>query len=201
MPDKSSYASMSAPGWTIHRITTEFSNYHLSIYSGGRGRSVAALRGNSGDRAIDQADSAPLVGGHLLFDTDPASWVGHSLELGTVRTSAIVAVEPETSDIVVQEVTEAATAVMASGGNRRITVECITGEVEVPRHIVPGDFPYPEDNVIRLESAAHFLGAVCDRTALVDDLERFPDLMERYQVALSECLARVNALGSRANRH
>ena len=198
MSDESSSISMPEPGWTIYRITTESTSYHLSIYAGGKGRSVAVLHGTSRDRPIDEADRAPLVGDRSLFYTDPSSWVGDSLELGNVTTSAIVGVERETNAMVVRAVTHAAAVTMAGGGNKRITVENIAGETDVPHRIIPADFPYPEDNVIRLESAAHFLGAVCDRTSLVDDLASFPALRERFEEALTECLLRVSALGERA---
>jgi len=184
-------------GWTVYRIATKWSSYHLAVYHGGRGRQVAVLLGVSGDRKINQAETDPLVGGRLLFHCDPSEWVGHPLEIGKVRTTAIEDARRETNPMVVRAITEAAAAILAEGGNKRLVVENITGETDIPRRMAPSDFPYPEDNVIRLESAAHFLGAVCDRQALVHDLESFPELMERFQVALMECLVKVNELGGR----
>jgi hypothetical protein len=200
MSDRPSVVGVPEPGWTVYRIATERSSYHLSVYDGARGRPIAVLLGCSDDRRIEQTDSAPLVGGRLLFGLDHMAWIDHALEMGSVKTSPIVRVERETSAIVIRAIIDAAGVTIARGKNPRMIVENITGDTDAPRRIVPADFPYPEDNVIRLESAAHFLSAVGERTMLVEDLERFPDLMKRFQVALNECLLAVNALGGRANR-
>jgi hypothetical protein len=119
--------------------------------------------------------------------------------MGSVKTSPIVRVEVEQSAIVIRAIMEAAESTIARHNNPRIVTESI-GDTNAPRRSDPTDFPYPEDNVIRLESAAHSLGAVCERRALADDLERFPDLMRRFEVALKECLLKVEVLGGRANR-
>jgi len=120
--------------------------------------------------------------------------------MGSVKTSPIVRAEIEQSAIVIRAIVEAAAPTIARHNNPRIVTEPIGGVTNAPRRIDPAEFPYPEDNVIRLESAAHSLGAVCDRKALADDLEHFPDLMRRFQVALKECLLKVAVLGGRANR-
>lgn len=197
MSDRPPVVAFPEPGWAVYRIATERSTYHLSVYDGARGRPVAVLLGCSGDRRIEQADSAPLVGGRLLFGITHPDWVNHTLEMGSVKTTTIVRVERETSAIVIRAITEAAAVAISRGRNPRLIVENIAGDTDAPRRVVPADFPYPEDNVIRLESAAHFLSAVCDRTALVDDLGRFPDLMKRFQAALTECLSKVNTIGGR----
>jgi hypothetical protein len=196
---KTSVVSMSEPGWTVYRIKTESSSYHLSVYDGAKGRPVAVLRGISGDRTIDQADSAPLVGGSMLFGIDPTAWVGHALEMGRVKTSAILTVERENNPLIVLAITAAA-AVTVTGGSRPVEVGQTAAGTDGPRCATSADFPYPEDYVIRIERAAQHLSAGYDRTSLVEDLARFPDLMQRFQVALSECLLKVHALGSRANR-
>jgi hypothetical protein len=197
---KTSVVSMSEPGWTVYSIRTESSSYHLSVYDGSGGRPVAVLRGNSGDRSIDQADSAPLVGGALLFGIDPSAWVGQPLELGRVKTSPILAVERERNPILVQTITAAA-AMMVTGGSRLARADQVSqGAADRPRPMTSADFPYPEDYVIRIERAAQHVSAAYDRTSLVDDLAGHPDLLQRFQVALGECLLKVHALGGRANR-
>jgi hypothetical protein len=200
MSDKTSVVSMSEPGWTVYRIRTESSRYHLSIYDGAGGRPVAVLRGISGDRTIDQADSAPLLGGRLLFGIDVSAWVGHALEMGRVKTSAILDVERESNPILVRTITAAA-AITVTGGSRPAGVDQTADETDRPYRMTSADFAYPEDYLIRVERAAQHLSAAYDRTSLVDDLARLPDLMQRFQVALSECLLKVHALGVRATRH
>ena len=188
------------PGWTVYRIATERSAYHLSVYDGTRGRRISVLLGCSGDRRIDQSDAAPLVGGRLIYGLSHTDWVDHSLEMGSVKTSPIVRVEVEHSAIVIRAIIEAAASTIARDSNPRIVTESIAGDTDAPHRIDPADFPYPEDNVIRLESAAQVLSAVCERNALVDDLERFPDLIRRFQAALAECLLQVNTLGGRLGK-
>jgi hypothetical protein len=102
--------------------------------------------------------------------------------------------------IVIRAIIEAAVVTIGRHNNPRIVTESIAGDTNGPHRMDPADLPYPEDNVVRLESAAHLLSAVCERKALVDDLERFPDSMRRFQVALKECLLKVEVLGGRVNR-
>ena len=188
------------PGWTVYRIATERSAYHLSVYDGTRGRRISVLLGCSGDRRIDQSDAAPLVGGRLIYGLSHTDWVDHSLEMGSVKTSPIVRVEVEHSAIVIRAIIEAAASTIARDSNPRIVTESTAGDTNAAHGIDPADFPYPEDHVTRLESAAHLLSAVCGSRALVDDLERFPDLFKRFEVALIECLESVNTIGERAAR-
>ena len=108
MSNRQSIAGFPDPGWTVYRIATERSSYHLSVYDGARARPVAVLLGCSGDRRIEQTDSAPLVGGRLLFGLDHMAWVDHPLEMGSVKTSPIVRVEREISAIVIRAIIDAA---------------------------------------------------------------------------------------------
>src|SRR5688572_1810013 len=83
-------------GWKVYRIETASSRYHLGVFPGdGVRRRCAVLKGTSHGRHIEAQDSAPLLGGRSLFDVPESEWIGHSLEVGTARTSPIRSVEPE----------------------------------------------------------------------------------------------------------
>ncbi|HET6148618.1 MAG TPA: hypothetical protein VFH68_13875 [Polyangia bacterium] len=193
-----SVVSMAEPGWTVYRIRTKPRSFHLSIYDGSSGRPVAVLRGNSGDRTIDQADCAPLVGGALLFGIDPSAWVGKPLEMGKMKTSAILGVELERNLILVHAITAAA-ELMVTWGSRPAEPDQTAQGTDRPRRMTSADFVYPEDYVFRVERAALHLSDACAQTALVDDLARYPSLMQRFQVAVNDCLLKAHALGGRTN--
>ena len=88
-----------------------------------------------------------------------------------------------------------------TGGSRPAALDQIAQGTSRPRAATSADYPYPEDYVIRVERAAQHLSAAYDCTSLVGDLARSPDLMQRFQVALSECLLKVSALGNRVTRN
>ena len=200
MRHMTSVVSMAEPGWTVYRVRTQSSSYHLSLYDGSNGRPIAVLHGNSQGRTIEQSDSAPLVGGRLIFGIAPDAWVGQSLEMGRVKTSEILSVELEGNPLLVRAMTAAA-AMTVTGGARPVQIDQVIHGTGAPPPQTSADFPYPEDLVMRVERAAQHLSAAYDRTTLIADVARSADLLQRFQVALSECLLKVHALGERVKRH
>jgi hypothetical protein len=101
-----------APGWTVYRVQTRSSGYHVAI---GMfcGRKLGVIRGRSaraaqaGEAPIQEGDGAPLVGDDSLFEVAPEMWVGKSLRIGAIVTSPVVAVALETDVTMVHAITGA----------------------------------------------------------------------------------------------
>jgi hypothetical protein len=80
----------------VYRLHTQASVYLLGIHEA-RGRKYVILRGEPGsDREhVVVRDSDPRIGDTSLFELEPEDWVGHTLEVATMTTSEIAAVEVE----------------------------------------------------------------------------------------------------------
>lgn len=94
----------SAPGWTVFRVQTRSSGYHVAIGTF-CGRRLGVIRGRAGDAPVQEGDGAPLVGDHSLFELAPEAWVGKSLRIGAMVTSPVVAVALETDVTMVHTIT------------------------------------------------------------------------------------------------
>ncbi len=180
----------SAAGWVVYRVQTKSSRYTLGVFGGSAGRRrCAVLRGSSHGEQVNAEDSAPLVGEKSLFDLSPPEWVGHSLQIGTTKTSPIQSVELEDDPIVVTSVTSLAPVVTSSrefeaGSSKRAAT---TRQWSA----------YPADMVEYAESAAKLLQAVYAKQDLADDLRAHPKLAQRFKFAVGECFLVLKALGER----
>jgi hypothetical protein len=192
MTEKTTVFSISALGWTVYRVRTTSSRYHLALFlgDGSRRRKCGVLRGTSEGlgRSIDIQDSAPLIGGRSIYDVPPQEWVGSVLEIGTATTSPIREVAKEEDRAVVTSITSS--IVRAGGGSPTSIKEKPVAQAIViadPKPEPPRRPAYPEDHVEGLEQAANWLRMVYRKTGLVRDLERHPELLERFQMAFGEC--------------
>jgi hypothetical protein len=195
MSDKTTVFSISEFGWTVYRIRTASSRYHLALFlgDGSSRRKCGVLRGLSEGlgKAIDIQDSAPLVGGRSIYDVPPREWVGSVLEIGTATTSPIREVEKEDDRAIVTSITsslvragsEPSTRVKERPVAQAIVVDDSTSKPKPE----PRPPPYPEDHVEGCEYAANWLRMVYRKTGLVRDLEGCPELLERFQMAFGEC--------------
>lgn len=170
-----------AQGWSVHRVRTSSSTYHVAIAPSQLHR-FAVLRGYSvgAGRLIDVRDSDPLIGGEPLFDVPPAAWSGKPLAFGTTVTSAVVEAATETDATIVTIVTSA--------------LMPVSQPARAFEHERP---PYPEDWIERAEIAAECLRHLLRRRGLLDDIQRRPELLARLNVALGECALVVRAIAGR----
>jgi hypothetical protein len=85
-----STAPATTPSWTVYRIETASSVYHLGVYpEAGRRRVVLRSVTRPGGQPIDVESSDPRVEGFSLFEVPCAAWIGRRLEIGTVTTSPV----------------------------------------------------------------------------------------------------------------
>jgi hypothetical protein len=177
-------------GWTVYRIHTAASQYTLGVFDGSGGaRRVAVLQGtsSSGDRVNAQDSDPRITGGRSLFDVPSSEWVGAALEIGTIHTSIIRSVGPETN--------ERATLSVLTGTD--VTHSRYDAPREEGRSRPPERSSYPETYVEYAESAATCLRAVYAKTELRRDLNGHPDLERRMGVALAECALVLQATADR----
>lgn len=81
----------------IYRVRTVSSTYFLVIREGRSGRTCVFLRGTtSRGEEVFAEDTAPMADGQPLLSLNPERWVGRRLEVGSVSTSEVRAVERET---------------------------------------------------------------------------------------------------------
>jgi hypothetical protein len=80
----------------VYRVKTQASVYIVGIHEV-RGRKFVIVRGEPGtDREhVVVRDSDPRIGEHSLFEVSPQEWPGQVLEVATMTSSQIVAVEAE----------------------------------------------------------------------------------------------------------
>jgi hypothetical protein len=170
-----------AQGWSVYRVRTSSSTYHVAI-APHQAHRFAVLRGYSmgAGRLIDVRDSDPQVGDESLFDIPPAAWSGKPLAFGTTVTSPVVEAAPETDASIVTVVTSALVP---------------TSNPARPRD--RDRVAYPEDWVEHAELAAEILRGVYRRTGLLDDIQRRPGLYERFNVALADCALQLRAIGGK----
>lgn len=188
----------SEAGWIVYRVRTASSEYHLGVFSGGWGkRACAVLRGRSRGgmgETIDVQDSAPLVGGESLFSAAPSSWVGRTLEIGTVTTSPIRSVEEERDRSIVTAITTREN--LARTGAE--TAAAPRTSVRAPRKEETSTWaPYPEDHVEYVELASRLLRAAYQKRGLLTDMAAHPHLCDRFELALSECFLMLKGIGGK----
>lgn len=168
-------------GWRAYRVKTRSTNYHLAVRDGAGGeRPCVVLRGYSHGREVDVTDSAPQVGGRLLFQVPTADWIGKMLAVGTVETSPVTAVEEEKSLAVIHDIT----GTLARPATR--------SEPEAAPQLM-----YPENMVEQLEAAASVLRRTYRHARLLDDLKSHEHLVGRFKAALAECALHVAGLRDR----
>ena len=177
------FLSTSGPAWTVYRVQTEASVYHVALFKGdGRRRRCVTLRG---DTVGEAQDSDPRIDDVSLFDVPVTEWVGKSLEVGRVTTSPVRVVEVERDVAIVRALTDPPRRTRVGdekGGSPRGQLEPI---------------PYPESAVVLVEAAARRLSAAYEQRTLVEDLAGEPELLDRLRVALADCYMRVQAMGRR----
>jgi len=168
-------------GWTVFRVRTASSTYHVAIAPVGAHR-FAVLRGYSvgAGRIIDVRDSAPQIGGGSLFDVAPQDWPGKPLAFGTTITSAVLDAVPETDAAIVTVVTSA----LVPTSERSQASE---------RHRAA----YPEDWIENAEAAVAVLGHLYLRRGLIEDIQRRPRLLERLHVALAGGALQLRAIAGK----
>ena len=170
-----------AQGWSVYRVRTSSSTYHVAI-GPPQAHRFAVLRGYSvgAGRLIDVRDSSPQVGDEALFDVAHTRWSGKALAFGTTVTSPVVEAVPETDTTIVTVVTSALAPIRPSAqASERDSV------------------PYPENWIEHAETAAAVLRRLYHHKGLLDDIQRSPALHERFNVALADCALQLRALGGR----
>lgn len=194
---KTVVTSLSEVGWTVYRVRTSASQYHLAVFEGLlERRKCAVLRGMSQGlrREIDLQDSAPLIGGKCLFEVPPSQWIGKQLEIATATTSPVQSVEEEQDRGILTSITS---AIALANGDQQQPARTSVGEAARRQQRESEWAPYPENFVEHVEIAASLLRSVYWRKLLLEDLRARPELLERFQVALSECLLMIKEVGGR----
>lgn len=168
-------------GWSVYRVRTEASTYHVAI-APPQAHRFALLRGYSvgAGRMIDVRDSAPRVGAESLFDVAPTSWRGKPLAFGTTVTSPVIEAATETDAMLVTAVTSALVPLPQS-----------TGPSERDR------VRYPEDWIEHTEAVAAILRHLYRRPGLLEEIQRRGALHERLNVALAECALLLRAIAGK----
>ncbi len=180
------FFSTSDPAWTVYRVQTQASVYHVAVFKGDeRRRRCVTLRG---DTVGEAQDSDPRINDASLFDVPVTAWVGKSLEVGLVTTSPVQVVEVERDVAIVRALT-------APPVRRRVGDED-GGLPPAQRESIP----YPESAVVLVESGARRLSAAYEQRTLVEDLAAEPELLDRLRIALADCYMRVEAMGRRLAR-
>jgi hypothetical protein len=89
----------------VYRVTTESSVYLVGFHEE-RGRRFVVVRGLPGtDREhVVIRDSEPRIGDASMFTLAPAAWIGKLMEVATMTSSAVTAVEPETDRAAISSV-------------------------------------------------------------------------------------------------
>lgn len=97
----------------VYRVRTQASVYIVGIHEA-RGRKFVIVRGEpGGDREhVVVRDSDPRIGEHSLFELTVDNWPGKPLEVATMTSSLIVAVETERDQVAIH-------AVSVEGANDR----------------------------------------------------------------------------------
>ena len=98
MTDFTIFAEPDESAWRMLRVQTAHSVYTVALHQGAT-RRITVLRGtsSSSSREIEVHDTeARLDDGRSLFDTNPwVDWLGHSLHVGSMRTSTVENVSTE----------------------------------------------------------------------------------------------------------
>ncbi|HEY4243176.1 MAG TPA: hypothetical protein VGM88_25365 [Kofleriaceae bacterium] len=91
------FHDMRARAIAVYRVRTQASIYILGFHEE-RGRRFVVVRGEPGsDREhVIIRDSDPRLGEQSLFEVPPELWIGQSLEVATMTSSTITAVQRET---------------------------------------------------------------------------------------------------------
>jgi len=97
MPRKTMFLDLRQVASAVYRVTTESSTYILGFHEE-RGRKFVVVRGLPGnDREhLVIRDSDPRVGQASMFELPTSAWIGETMEIGTMTTSAVTAVTAET---------------------------------------------------------------------------------------------------------
>src|ERR1051326_5570769 len=97
MSRKTMFLDLRQVASAVYRVTTESSTYILGFHEEG-GRKFVVVRGLPGtDREhLVIRDSDPRIGGASMFDLPTSAWIGETMEIGTMTTSAVTAVTAET---------------------------------------------------------------------------------------------------------
>jgi hypothetical protein len=171
--------------WVVYRVRTQNGQYAVGIHEGIKGRKLAVLTNvrfvKSAEDMRESQDSAPLVGDRSLFSVPYREWIGEPLSIGAIRTSPIVAIDPETDPYIVEEVS-------------RVTM------AKIVMNPVPERSPYPRREVELAEAASHILHRLYDRTDLFRDVKSDEELERRLRTSLETCTLMLRALSERA-RH
>jgi hypothetical protein len=205
---KTVFGDIQVPPVEVYRIQTESSTYFLSLHEE-RGRRYVLVRGAAGgDREhVVVRDSDPRIGDRSLYELAYTEWVGHPLDVATMRTSPITAV---TRVVTPADIAQASVRVDPPAGmspNPRIVPMPSRGtnigdqaahapappfaqapprelarQVVVPDH--PAALPYPQRHVRYAEDVATLLRSIHRRTNLFSDVSADRALRERLNNAL-----------------
>jgi hypothetical protein len=171
--------------WVVYRVRTQNGWYALGIHRAEGRRKFAVITNvrfaRSSEDMREAQDSEPLVGGRSLFSVPYQEWIGHALEIGALRTSKIVSVDPETDPHVIEEVS-------------KITSVPRAQEPKKPRS------PSPQREVELAEGAANILQVLYSKHDLFEQVRRDVDLERRLRTSLESCVLLLRALSERAQR-
>jgi hypothetical protein len=94
---KTMFGSFLQAASAVYRVTTESSIYILGFHED-RGRRYVVVRGLPGtDREhVVLRDSDPRIGQASMYEVSPEAWVGEVMEIATMTSSVVIAVQPET---------------------------------------------------------------------------------------------------------
>ena len=213
------FKELSQESVRVLRVTTRSGSQYTVGLVGLPPKRMAVLLGRSKEGGLLEVrdPEARLDDGRSLFSADPETWVGASLEVGSISTSRIIRVENEEDAAEVTSVRSALAVreseLRASGPEPLLVRETPTAQrspetlsgrgrikerkAAPKEEEAPAPLPYPADHVHELQIAAACLRRAYQKRGQVADLEKSPELLEPFRVALAECALLVQALGRR----
>ena len=121
MTDFTIFAEPDESAWRVLRVQTAHSVYTVALHQSAT-RRITVLRGtsSSASREIEVHDTeARLDDGRSLFDTNPwIDWLGHSLLVGSMRTSPVENVSTEVNAALCADLTSTYLPLVESSANQ-----------------------------------------------------------------------------------
>jgi hypothetical protein len=184
--------------WSVYRVKTKGSTYDLALHRPANGRPLAALSNTRHTKDANQMrqaqDSAPLAGRRPLFDAKHhGEWIGQTLSVGAITTSAVQSVEPETDSAIVHTIVSEVTGVK---GVVAAPAQAAPAVVQNPS--APPPPPYPEDCVIYAERIVRMMTYLGDHPTLFADARANPAFERRLRGSLEMASAVLQVLVHRA---
>jgi hypothetical protein len=211
-PTRTYFGDLRVKAVNVYRVQTESSVYFIAFHEE-RGKKYVVVRGQAGtDREhVVVRDSDPRIGDASLFDVAPQDWVGHPLEIATMRTSPVLHVHRE-GDPAPPPAHHSfkATAPAGLGDAPRIVPVGARGThvgnsqpapADLARQLVVGQAdqapPYPLRHVVYAEDVVTRLRSIHRREALWHDIAHDRSLRERLTRALDQATQLLDEIKKR----